>query len=378
MKSLFVVQQTIDTTKGISKKISAQYDALVQSGCDIKLCSFDIVNGDTYLIVGDKIIKKIGSGLLFKINYWLFLYDVLAKYIIKQEVKFVYFRYTGNATPCFLNFLNMLKKEKIIIFLEIPTYPYDGEIVKFNFLSFIQYSLEKKLRKQFKKYISRIVTFSDDNCIFNIPTIRIANGIDLKSVNISNHMRSPNRIVFLGVAMYSFWHGYDRFIQGLYDYLKRDNALNIEFLIVGEGGGDGSDFRKIKVQVFQLGLANNVKFLGKLSGPQLDRVFDSADICVGCLGCHRKNIKKLRSLKNVEYAARGIPFIYSEDSDDFDSQPYVYKILPDESNVDISAVCKWYDNLNISSDKIRSSVFELSWDKQMKLVLDEAIELSSL
>ncbi len=39
------------------------------------------------------------------------------------------------------------------------------------------------------------------------------------------------------------------------------------------------------------------------------------------------DIFKIKTLKNREYAARGIPFIYSEIDDDFENMPYIIKVI---------------------------------------------------
>ncbi|MEG2480028.1 MAG: hypothetical protein RSA50_07120, partial [Mucinivorans sp.] len=43
-----------------------------------------------------------------------------------------------------------------------------------------------------------------------------------------------------------------------------------------------------------------------------DDLFEQADIAIGSLARHRSGITTIKTLKNREYAARGIPFIYSE------------------------------------------------------------------
>ena len=52
---------------------------------------------------------------------------------------------------------------------------------------------------------------------------------------------------------------------------------------------------------------------------------------IGSLARHRSGIDKIKTLKNREYAARGIPFVYSETDDDFEHQPYILKAAPDDS-----------------------------------------------
>ena len=98
--------------------------------------------------------------------------------------------------------------------------------------------------------------------------------------------------------------------------------------------------------------------------------FDMSDLAIGSLGCHRKGLIDAKPLKCVEYAARGIPFIYSDKNSDFDECPFVLKIPQDESPVNIDVILKFFYNTKILPDEMRSYVRNsLTWDVQMKRVL---------
>lgn len=70
------------------------------------------------------------------------------------------------------------------IILEIPTYPYDGEKINHTGIKKKKYWIEKKYRKSLYKYVDRVVTFSEDDEIFGIKTIKISNGIDLETISL--------------------------------------------------------------------------------------------------------------------------------------------------------------------------------------------------
>ena len=108
---------------------------------------------------------------------------------------------------------------------------------------------------------------------------------------------------------------------------------------------------------------------GKKHGKDLDYLFDKCDFGIGSLGRHRVGIDKIKTLKNREYAARGIPFIYSETDSDFDPKPYVLKAPADETAIDINSIIEFYKNISMSPKKIRDSILDLSWENQMKNVL---------
>ena len=108
---------------------------------------------------------------------------------------------------------------------------------------------------------------------------------------------------------------------------------------------------------------------GKLFGHQLDAVFDQCVFAIGSLGRHRSGITDIKTLKNREYAARGIPFIYSENDSDFDHQPYILKAPADESPISIRQILDFIDHQPLSPSTIRSSVEHLSWKNQMEIVI---------
>ena len=108
---------------------------------------------------------------------------------------------------------------------------------------------------------------------------------------------------------------------------------------------------------------------------ELDAVFEQSDMGIGSLARHRSGIDKIKTLKNREYAARGIPFVYSETDDDFEHQPYILKAAPDDSPLDIEKVIRFYQSLKTTPLQIRMSIEQsLSWKAQMQIVINETFE----
>ena len=108
--------------------------------------------------------------------------------------------------------------------------------------------------------------------------------------------------------------------------------------------------------------------VGPKSGKELDEYFAWADIAIGSLGCHRKNIVETKTLKNVEYAMRGLPIIYSEKNNDFDNMDYVLKVSANDNPVNVDDIISFMHNNNFSPSAIRQSVQHLTWNNQMKNV----------
>jgi hypothetical protein len=118
------------------------------------------------------------------------------------------------------------------------------------------------------------------------------------------------------------------------------------------------------------GIQDKVIFHGQLFGQALDDVFNQCQFAIGSLARHRSGITNIKTLKNREYATRGIPFIYSEQDTDFDHQPYVLKTPADESPINIHQIIDFVDANQFNPEDIRKSVERLSWKIQMQQVID--------
>ena len=118
-------------------------------------------------------------------------------------------------------------------------------------------------------------------------------------------------------------------------------------------------------------LQDRIVFHGTLFGKELDDVFNQCQFAIGSLGRHRSGITVIKTLKNREYATRGIPFIYSEQDSDFDQQPYVLKAPADESPLDIQQIIDFMDRFTMKPEEIRKTVEHLTWKIQMQTVVNQ-------
>ena len=96
-------------------------------------------------------------------------------------------------------------------------------------------------------------------------------------------------------------------------------------------------------------------------------------MAIGSLARHRSGITNIKTLKNREYAARGLSFIYSEQDSDFEDKPYILKVPANESPIEVNKIIEFYKKLNPIPLEIRGSIFSLSWEAQMNKVI-KAIE----
>ena len=367
MKTLFLTFLYLEQANGITKKIIAQVEALKKHGLDIHFCYFSQEDGVRHWSINGKSIDRIGTrkSVITRQLSGTYYNKILAH--IKQEgIKCIYLRYCHNASPILNRFLKQAHKMGVKIVMEIPTYPYDGEYNNLSGLKRLPVYIERLSRKKFHKYINHIVTFSDDKEIFGVPTINISNAIEIESIPLRQPKPSHDHFSMTGVANLNFWHGFDRMITGLAEYYKNGHQRKAYLNIIG----NGAIIEELKAQCRELKIEEYVIFHGPKQGAELDQALADTDLCVGCLACHRKNILEVKSLKNVEYAARGIPFIYSEMNNDFDNRPYVIKAPQDETPIDIAATIEQFDKISATPQEIRGSVSHLTWERQMGIVAD--------
>ena len=107
-----------------------------------------------------------------------------------------------------------------------------------------------------------------------------------------------------------------------------------------------------------------------LFGDELTKVFNQCQFAIGSLARHRSGITNIKTLKNREYASRGIPFIYSEQDSDFDIQPYIIKALANDSPIDIQMIIDFMGSFTMGPQDIRQTVDHLAWKKQMQQVIN--------
>lgn len=377
MNALYLCNEPLSDFSGVSRKIIAQVNALKYYGLKVNLAYLKANQNYKFegWFIDGKILERFSTNAFISKLQRRCNYRRLGVYIINNDIRLVYIRYIHFANPFFISFLKKLKKKGIKILMEIPTYPYDGEYKSANFATRVAFSVERIYRKKFKKYVNRILTLSDDNYIFGVPTIQINNGIDIHLINLVQKRKPDNEIHMAGVANLSFWHGYDRIIEGLsrYYHYKRPEEKKAFFHIIGDSSS--SESNRYKELVKEYGLSDYVKFHGRKFGKDLDSLFNQMDIAVGSLGGHRKNIKFDKSLKNREYCARGIPFFYSLIDPDFEGQDFIYKVPSTDDPIDISSIIEFIDNINYDSARIRNFAEEnLTWEQQFKKILSEIKE----
>jgi glycosyltransferase involved in cell wall biosynthesis len=377
MRILFLVYHGFSEHSGISKKIHYQVKGLCENGHDVRLCYYGFAeNGHRCRYIDEDVLEDYGTGRIAALRQRMD-YRCVYDYCIQECIEFVYARSFMNANPWLVHLFKKLRKSGIKSVTEIPTYPYDHELDSFSFGVRFGLRIDQLFRKQLCQEMSAIVTFSDATEIFGQRTINISNGVDFDSIPFHNYQPSaishqPSAIHLIGVAEVHLWHGFDRIMTGIGEYKGNREVV---FHVVG-----GVDPNRMKLSfvpiIEKYGLQDRIIFHGQLFGEELTKVFNLCQFAIGSLGRHRCGITVIKTLKNREYATRGIPFIYSEQDSDFDHQPYVLKAPADESPINIQQIIDFVDQFTMKPEDIRKTVEHLKWKYQMQRVLDSVFNVS--
>lgn len=371
MKILFLVYHGFSPHSGISKKIHYQVKGLRENGHDVSLCHYGYAeDGHRCCYINDAVVKDFGTGVWAGMQQRID-YDCILDYCINEGIQFVYARCFQNANPWLIRFFRRLRKAGIKAVTEIPTYPYDGEFGNFNWKARLELKIDQLFREKLYREMNALVTFSDEERIFGQRTIRISNGVDFDSIPLHQpplYLERAGReaLHLIGVAEVHSWHGYDRVMAGLGEY---HGNRDIYFHVVG-GVSPGRMNTVFTPIINKYGLQDKIIFHGQLFGEELTKVFNQCQFAIGSLGRHRSGITVIKTLKNREYATRGLPFIYSEQDSDFDEQPYVLKAPADESPIDMQQIVDFMDHFTMKPEEIRHTVEHLTWKIQMQRVLD--------
>lgn len=394
MRILYITDIDFSSSEasGVAKKIIGQCKGLEFWRENIeKVYLSGFLNYDTYAIkMENKTISQFEvKKTYFARNRMNNIYNELIDFITTKQIKFIYMRYI-QMNIYLHRFIKMLYKLNVTTFVEVPTYPFRKErITTYNnrikdkeyyvgFRYLARYIMEEYYIRSTKKYISRIITFSDDDYIWNIRTIRISNGINTFETQPRIYKPQEKAINLLLVANVSFWHGADRVIEGLREYLKYNPTYNVNFIIAG----DGVEIPRLKEKVINYDICDNVLFVGKKTGEQLDDLYDEADLGISTLALHRKHTTKDSSLKTREYLAKGIPCVGTVYDTQILGSPlskYYFIVPVDDSPINISELTKYIVNLreqNLTNEISKLSKQILDWSIQMKKVIDELKQLN--
>jgi glycosyltransferase involved in cell wall biosynthesis len=372
MKALFLIFHGFSESSGITKKIRSQVKALKECNLNIYTCHYEVLpNKHRVWMINDTVLKDLGSGKVAKIKKRVSC-EFISQFVAEEKIEFVYMRSYHNANPFTIKLVKQMRASGAKVVMEIPTYPYDQEYITPAMK--LDLCVDKLFRHKLAQTLNAIITFTNHKSIFGQKTIRISNGIDFSSISMKQNRNDTSRELHLiAVAEIHYWHGFDRLIHGLGKYYQDiTNNYKVYFHLVGAFSGQ-REKQEIMSAIHSYSLEPYVILHGAMHGHELDELFEKCDFAIGSLARHRSNITHIKTLKNREYAARGIPFIYSEIDEDFESMPYILKAPADESAVDIVRIIKFAQK-EWQPSSIRDSIIDLSWTIQMRKVINKSLK----
>lgn len=357
-----------DRFSGVSKKIKSQVNAIENLGYNVYLSGFF----DGLYMVEDEI-DSLDLKNINKINKKKVLFDFIFNKIKTLGINILYIRMFG-ATSSLISFLRKVKNLNVKLILEIPTYPYDNEskMLKSKMINII----DRIYRKKYKNLLDYIVTFSDDDYIFGVKCINISNAVEEEDICSEFYEKDSSVLNFISVSTLHYWHGVDRFVSSIIKYLESgDEKKEIMFYIVGP---ENEYINKILCNIKKNpNVIGRIKFLGYKNNTELKHIYRSMHIGVGSLARHRSGIYDINTLKNKEYCANGLPLIYSENDKDLDGKEFIFKVNPDESDINISSIINWYNCSKLDSKEISDYSKMFTWNIQLSKVfrvLEEYME----
>lgn len=274
-----------------------------------------------------------------------------------DDPKFIYAR-RFTCDRKYLRFWKEIKKRfpdcKVI--LEIFTYPYDkDDFGKWNAWPFL--IKEKLYRGKLKKYVDRFVTYSDDDVIFGIETIKTTNGVNVAAIPMVEGAYEDHTIRLLGVAYMQQHHGYERVIEGMHRFYEKQTAAKAEWNITLSLVGDGPEKGRYMQLVDKYGLQDRVSFYPVLDGAELEAMYEQSDVALISFGMYKLGIyEKLGALKSRECLAKGMLLASGCEIETLDADyPYAYISPNDASPVDMDGLIRFFETVTMQGDKTENA-----------------------
>lgn len=337
MKGIYIYDRRLDKSNlsGIDRKVLWQLEEFNQS---ILNCELEVFNDSN-----ENILQKIWTRLPYT--------DVKPTWEYSQkfnDIDFLYFRRTIAIHKNMLDFLKKLKSSnpKVKVIMEIPTYPYDGEL-KSSFSTYPYLLKDRINRLKLKGLVDRIAIQNDIDEVFGIKTLKFTNGIRVDEISIREPIPHDG-INICAVASMEPWQGYERVIKSLNNYYQNQGNREIYLHLVGKG--KELEYYKKLVDKYQLG--KYIIFHGYLSGPDLDYIYNISDLALDAFGRYKTSNPISTSLKSREYLAKGIPVVSGSNSDLFTGEEKFYLEFPNEATTfNFQEVVNFYDTLYENKDE---------------------------
>ena len=366
---LYRLFHDLDRHHHLLQKMEGQMEAFIQAGYVVDNL---YLGQDGMYFNGSLRIKRSLRTPYQKYKYFLrqFFRDV-ETIIQHKNYRSYYIRHFA-ATHALTSFLSKKKKHNpdSIILLEIPTYPYEAEYQ--GLIEKTALYVDRYYRKKLHPFVDYIIHFGHEATIWNIPCICIENGVIIPEKPAIDQQEECDEMVFIAIGNVAFWWGLNDFITALHKDRDVVQKRKIKLIIVGEG----REKKSLKFLVEKFNLEELVAFVPYSKEERLEKILKRADIGIGTLAMHKKNLLQTSSLKHRMYAAYGLPFVYRGEDPDFENQKWTFGLEKHEK-ISIQQIIAWYDRLQLNQ-RFRQEIHayasqNLSWTTKMQPVLKKLI-----
>ncbi|MBK5253014.1 MAG: glycosyltransferase [Peptostreptococcaceae bacterium] len=319
------------------------------------------------------------KSIFYTVRYYTALYQSIIS-IVSQNNRFDYV-YIRNmfVTPSYIKALKQIQRKGSKCIVEIPTYPAMSEYSsEKNILRRITLFIQNKFEILSCKHVDLFALIGEPATQYHgRPAVNIGNGIHICDIPLRKQEVLKDEIHILALASMSRWQGFDRIIEGMYEYRQKGGNKQIKFHLVGPDG-DGS-IKEWRALSNQYGLQDSVLFEGPIYGDDLTLFINKCDIGVASLGLYRKGFNNTSVLKIREYMVRGIPFIYA--GNDFalnENNNFHIKVPNDDSTIDIQRIVEFAlmirKNTQVSIQMRKYAKENMTWEKQFVKIFNEFIK----
>lgn len=325
------ISKTDNPSSGVERKIASHIKMLGTIG-QVTRHSYDTETSNRLLKISRMITRRLPffpSKIVFTFN---------EEY---ENLDALYFRRT-TLDSFAIRFFRDVKKHnpRCKIVMELPTYPYDKEMT--SFIELPRLIKDRWNRRKLKLYIDRIVTFSDDDEIFGIPTIKTMNGIDFEMVPIRMVQRKADDAIHaIMVANFASWHGLDKLIGGMISYYAEQQNRLFVLHVVGGGKVVKEEMERVANSIVR----NYVEFHGPLWGQALQEVYDRVTLAIDICDIEEHGIFLSSSLKTREYVAQGLPVVGAIEIDLSRSMKEYFYLFKNVHDINIHEIIKFHDTI---------------------------------
>lgn len=286
--------------------------------------------------------------------------------INKYDYDFTYIRYYPQTNNSLTELLKFIYRKNKNISVEIYTLGYENEF------SYLKRNLDLKYRKEISQYVSSFVSSGryKELCYEGKPLYYLPNGIDmdyLKTYRRTSRVINDNIINMIGVGFISAWHGYDKILRGIREYIDSYPVFYPRFYIVGEG----PYLETLKDLSQELKIEEYVSFTGSLDGDKLMNLYEKCHIGIGTLDFSSFGVDYVEPLKHREFIAINLPFIYSVNDPEIKEFPGA--IYVDSDSISLGVIFDKF--LKIYHDDVFSYIDGEFYDKfSWKVILADFLK----